>query len=502
MSGRRRCCTMNRKLTIALVLLLSATLISNAQVSQRKNTRFELVKERNYAVMGKNIAGMRSDSTSISHAQLNGGYIPQSWVASACAETIMHLKRFSMFGDFSFSHTSGYNMCGSMLTASWPVDLYEFTPGRKTLQEYGLTGGISIDLSDRFRIGARLDFDASNYAKLKDLRYTNYAMKLNFAPGLQWVGDNFSLGLSALISRRSETIKAEQIGESADTYYVFLDKGQFWGVYQPWTGGGVHLSEEGISGFPMKESSYGCAIEADGDKFFAELSYIYASGVIGEKDATWFLFPSSSVYMTAAYIIASSAEVRHDLSLGLSYRFHTLDESVIEKITQNGVTTRHIIGYNTIGTGSALEVNPCWKMLKKGAYDVSVSLGYSLESLLGSVQYPHLRLRNSHMASFGFEGNFYLLESLLLNTAVGSRKGFVKMEEALSDMSVQASSSPYIQEDLNAKWMHDMLSPRLGLNLGLRYIFKNDIYVEAYGSCELWKSNALGRAGLKLGYTF
>lgn len=58
------------------------------------------------------------------------------WSAGAVAKSITHLKKYSLIGSFSFDHTSGKDMSGSMFIhpGFYPVDLLEFTPGRKDLQ--------------------------------------------------------------------------------------------------------------------------------------------------------------------------------------------------------------------------------------------------------------------------------------------------------------------------------------------------------------------------------
>lgn len=52
----------------------------------------------------------------------------------------------------------------------YPVDLLEFTPGRKDLQTYAFMGGIAADAGTNWRIGGKIDFTSANYSKRKDLR--------------------------------------------------------------------------------------------------------------------------------------------------------------------------------------------------------------------------------------------------------------------------------------------------------------------------------------------
>ena len=89
----------------------------------------------------------------------------EAWSAGAVAKSITHLKGYSLTGSFSFDHTSGKDMSGSMFIhpGFYPVDLLEFTPGRKDLQTYTFMGGIATDISPNWRLGGKIDFAASNY---------------------------------------------------------------------------------------------------------------------------------------------------------------------------------------------------------------------------------------------------------------------------------------------------------------------------------------------------
>ncbi len=75
----------------------------------------------------------------------------------AIAKSITHLKGYSLTGSFSFDHTSGKDMSGSMFIQPgfYPVDILEFTPGRKDLQRYAFMGGIASDIAPNCAIGRK-----------------------------------------------------------------------------------------------------------------------------------------------------------------------------------------------------------------------------------------------------------------------------------------------------------------------------------------------------------
>ena len=256
---------------------------------------FERIDRRNLWNLGHNINGLRTDSVTISYAEIHGNFTSggfhdsyqasSSWNAGAEARTMVHLKKFSMSGAFSFDNFSGKGMHGSMSArpGHYPVDALEFTPGNKTMQTYSFSGGISADLNPHWRLGAAIDYTGANYTKRKDLRHSNFLLDMTVSPSVMYHVGDLSLGLSYIFGKNSETIDAEELGISSSTYYAFLDKGLMFGAYEVWEGSGVHLAESGINGFPIKEFIHGAAAQVQWKSFFAELAYFYSSGSAGEK---------------------------------------------------------------------------------------------------------------------------------------------------------------------------------------------------------------------------
>lgn len=76
-----------------------------------------------------------------------------------------------------------------------------------------------------------------------------------------------------MFSKNSESVKAEVIGTTENSYNAFLDKGLMYGAYEAWDGSGIHLSESGINGFPIKELSNGEHCNFNG-RDFMEISNI------------------------------------------------------------------------------------------------------------------------------------------------------------------------------------------------------------------------------------
>ena len=198
---------MNRKATIVTALFLLAATLAGAQ------------SPRNLWLDSDNPAGIRQDTAVAKSALaelysgMEAGGFRQTWegslpwTAGARVYSLVHLRRMSMEGSFHFEQMGGSDMCGSMLLDPqwWPLDVLEFTPGRKSRQLYAFTGAFSTDLTGQWRIGGALNFSSANYTKRKDLRYSNYCLDLSVAPGAVWHRGDLSLGLNLIFGKKSET---------------------------------------------------------------------------------------------------------------------------------------------------------------------------------------------------------------------------------------------------------------------------------------------------------
>lgn len=225
---------------ILTILMLAAVSAATAQ------ERFDYIFRRNPWNGGPNAAGIRQDSLSRSYAEIyftkeNGGLTghsasDDSWNAGAKTESVRHLKKVSFSGGFGYDYFDGRNMCGSMFTEPgyYPVDILEFTPGRKVREDYTFTGGMSAVLGNRWTGGLRVEFEARNYAKRKDLRHKNTRLDFEFSPGVMYHAGRFAVGAVYIVGTNSEKVAAEGVGPGADLYEAFFDRGLLYGSLEKW----------------------------------------------------------------------------------------------------------------------------------------------------------------------------------------------------------------------------------------------------------------------------
>ena len=192
---------------VTLLMLIAAT----GAVAQ---DRFEQIERRNPWNGSINGAGLRQDTVSRSYAEAyftkeNGGLASpsssdNSWNAGVRTESIRHLQRISFAGGFNYDYFDGRNMCGSMFTVPgyYPVDIVEFTPGRKVRESYNFRAALSAELGRGWLAGIHTTFEARNYAKRKDLRHKNTRLDFEFSPGVMYRTGRFAAGV-AYIDRKS-----------------------------------------------------------------------------------------------------------------------------------------------------------------------------------------------------------------------------------------------------------------------------------------------------------
>ena len=357
---------MNRRFYItAMVLVSLAACWGNTAAGQD----FETVSGRNLWNSGDNITGIAQDSTSVSYAEIyaggkSGGFhsygdASSFWKAGAVAESILHAGKFSFTGKFAFEQWQGKDMYGSIFLQPgfYPIDVLEFTPGVKSMQKYIVNGGLCYNLDKYWRLGLAVDFDATNLAKRKDLRYTDYRLDVSIRPAFMWHKGDWAAGVSAVLGKNSETAAAEVVGTVESTYYAFIDKGLMYGRYESWEGSGIHLSEAGVSGLPLREVFAGIAVQMSWKGLFAQLGYERSFGKAGEKDYIWFEFPADRVHGNISGKI-NSGKGEHFLRLEFSNRYLSNTEHILEKKTENGVPVVERQASNVILRKNSLAMHP------------------------------------------------------------------------------------------------------------------------------------------------
>lgn len=468
------------KITVAAALLFwSAGLFAQT---------FDIVERRDFWNAGRNVNGLRTDSLTVSYAELGADYTsgglrdvndPKTiWSAGAEAGTITHLKKFSMIGAFSFRNAESQKLCGSMSARPgyYPVDIYEFTPGRKTRQTYSFLGGIAVDLNDSWRLGGKLDFAAENYTKRKDLRHTNFLLDMTFAPSIMWHRGDLALGASYVFSKTSETITAEELGITSGVYYAFIDKGLMYGVQDIWDNSGLHIEEAGVIGFPSRELTNGGAAQIQWRNFYAEIEALASHGSTGEKQKIWYNFDGWSMGVKMDYRIPGNGH-SHYLRGRYSIRTQDNDENVLEDVTENGVTTTRKYGTNNIFTRQSINAGAEWELLLDSGEYFNAGLGWTQDREVSTMTYPFVNTCKADV--------FNVFASILVKFGRFDLKVNANVSKGKDDeyhwksQGIEASDEPFRLSEYEAAMTAYETCAKVNGCLSVRYNFRKGVYLEA-----------------------
>ena len=443
----------------AASLLLSFALFATRSLPAAAQ-RFEKTVERNAWNMTSNVCGIRADSISISQAQLYGRYTDggfrdlsdpeRLWNVGAFAQTISHFGKVSMTGKFAFDNEEAY----------------------ETRQSYTVDGGIAARLSPLLTIGGKVEFLSSNYSKRKDLRYTDYLLDMKVTPSLLFsFGERVRLGLSYSYRRVAESLSAEELGISDQSYYAFLDKGLMYGSYDVWTGGASHLKEAGVSGFPVRENFHGLALQLSAGEFIAELSGSLGGGKAGEKDVRWFQFRESGLGL----LLGWTHDV-HRVTLKTTAKMKSGSEDIIEKVTENGVTTTINYGTRNIYGSALWTLNPEYVYLGTNLY-ARAGAKFDWSDEVSRMVYPYSAKTGVFTAGL-YASATYSIRGFDIGAGISYLGG--KWNDSLTNQngSVPVSQAPKRLDELDVqgKWfaaaMEYATANRLRLEGNLRYNFR------------------------------
>ncbi len=480
-------------LLLCLLLALGCTPLS-AQ-------RFEEIRALNPWNEGINRAGLRNDHYSFSYAEVWGGMqqggltdhsrSKESYTAGLHTESIRHFEKISYMGRFAFDYFDGAAMSGSMCLRPgyWPVDIYEYTPGRKVRENYAFEGGLSAELGGAWRGGLWVDFAANNYAKRKDLRHKNTALDLAAAPSIQWHCGAWSLGAAYRYEKHSEYIEAEEIGSTPDSYNAFFDKGLYYGVEALWTSNEIHLDESGVSAFPIKKQLHGGAVQLQYGKrisapgeFFLEAEYRHTKGDTGEKGVTWHQFSGDDLTGRMRWQRISHGGALHRIAGEISWEQLFNREVILSTETSGGVTIS-----TTYGSVPIYEVRQLRSHLsytwQRVASRIEVGAEYLLQRKQSSLLYPLLRQQALQQWQIRAEGRWAVGKVEMTLGAWTSWGDLSTQEVAESDLLPE---SPYPTQQLTyLNWQNEYLTAtRLGARLGVRVSIYKGLYADLTGRYE------------------
>lgn len=393
------------------------------------------IRDENPWLKSGNIAGLlATDAPKLFEVQMyvdkrNGDWVdyyqsPNSFRLGASAESFYPFSSsVVLYGKVNYSRFVGKDMGGSYFIdpIQTPFDMVEYTNGNrgtKKLENYNLKGGVSVELSSRFCVGAEVSYLSGNYAKQKDLRHVNDLLDMKVAVGLLYrLFPNLDVGTNYIYSRRLEGIFFDTYSQSDEIFHTLINYGAFLGSQEAFGENGYTKENDEK---PLIDKYHGGAFQLDwrlSEKlsFFSEFGYQWRRGQYGTKSPSSVVYSEhkSGILSCKGIFLVKQGKDRHFLQLSCNREKLYNSENIYQYENEAGGKTdvayygsldvaehtkcRTTVGY--IGYWGEKYRIPLWI--------THMALDFYRRNQIAS-RHPYYRLQRLHTSSFRFccERNF------------------------------------------------------------------------------------------------
>jgi hypothetical protein len=213
--------------------------------------------------------------------------------------------------------------------------------------------------------------------------------------------------------------------------------------------------------------------------FFAEAEYTRTSGSVGEKEYIWFRFPADSFKTRLAYR-HSCGKATHYARLVFGWNGRRLDESILEKVTANGVSTVTNHGSNRIATERGISLDPEYEYINS-RIEVLAKAHIRVDKDMASQIYPYIHTQS--LATFGADARVKIFTGPWTFTAeAGYCEGRISEDSWMTDQQTGVQTEPFRLQGWYEKQVEFLTAPRLLAGASARYTFARGIYTEVSGN--------------------
>ena len=319
---------------------------------------YDFIKNTDTRLTGYNAAGIRYlpvnriAVASIFANKENGEFInyhqsTDSYNLGAQTESFYRLSpKVVFYGDIGYKNFTGRDMGGSaFINPDYnPFDIVEYpdtTRGRKNLESYFLTGAISADITERLTIGGKVDYNAANYAKRKDLRHKNKLLDLSATAGLSYrINKSIETGVNYYYRRSVEGLEFKTYGTTDKQYFSLISYGAFYGKSERFGESGYTSKGEDN---PMYNNFHGASLQLNIDinteiHFFNEFTYKSRNGEFGKRTPNKIVYSehSSDIFEYKGSLSYKKGQNHHLLNVSLESETLENFENVYKTETKPG----------------------------------------------------------------------------------------------------------------------------------------------------------------------
>jgi hypothetical protein len=209
---------------------------------------------------------------------------------------------------------------------------------------------------------------------------------------------------------------------------------------------------------------------------FADFEILGTNGSAGEKEYIWFEFPGMTMASQLRYRWGDGPR-EHNIRLDLDWKRQATDESVLEKVSVNGITTVLNHGSNRILSKSSWHIAPEYEVLHE-VMDMRVGMDFGMHEGVASQVYPYVYAQSLKDLAAYLELVFhYGRFDLGAKGTYGT--GWLSESERMASSESGVQSVPVRLQDWYDRQMEYRTATRFRAEIMLRYSFLNGLYLEA-----------------------
>jgi hypothetical protein len=281
-------------------------------------------------------------------------------------------------GGIEYTNFLGKHAGGSIFIdpPSNPFDIVEQADsnrGTRTMERYALSGAVSARLHRGLRAGGKIDYQAANLAKHKDLRHKNTLLDMALSAGLAWrLSDRVEAGAAYLYRRVVEGVVLNIYGNTDRQYFSLVTFGAFLGRAELFGESGYTSRNT-----PLFNAFHGISLQLEltsraGTRLFNEFTYRECDGYYGDRSSTSILHTTHS---------ARLLEYRGRLSLTRHDALHLVELHAARETLQNHENIYR--SETTPGESTVIVYYGKSKMLDRSATRVTLAYTARLGTLAG-----------------------------------------------------------------------------------------------------------------------
>lgn len=446
------------------------------------------------------------------------------------AESIYRLTTKVVFsGAIGYDTFKGKHMGGSMFINPYevPIDIVEgnsLNKGDKEQESYKLTGKVGAQLTKKISVGAGIEYEAANFAKMKDLRHINKLLDLNLSfGGLYQLSNAVELGMNYNYTRRIESMSFKSFGNKETVFSSIISFGAFYGSRDTFDKEG-YTSSDNTS--PLADIGHGASLQFsiyfnNKIKLFNEFSYIDTKGGYGEKRTAKRLFTEHRDKHITYNGTLSVFEGKNEHHLTLKADYNTLINNENRDITQTpvgGIERIIVFVTNEVLDRQQLKANLKYTLFKNVSnnnpawtFEADVDYFRRQQTISMSPFYRDQTI-NSYQAKANVKRNIIRanrMYSATFGLGYGSGDGLVKYDGIYFDPS---TSPPPASMDLYLYQEFEYLTkPRVMADVSLQYTKKMNPNIAPYARLSYnytkafdtqFLGSSFGIAGASLGCNF